>query len=323
MTRNPQVPVEQRVQHFSAKHIPPRMRLDLWMSILSESVFPISEWRASNDFHFELGEAPLGCLTASRQRVSAHRSHRTRLDVERSQGRKFLLFVGETPWEIEHNGHDERLLAGDCVLVDSHLEHRIVCPVGFSGVILRLPVNWLHTWLPEAEPLVGRRIAGDSKWGRIISPIASQLTPELAVAPPLPHGVLVDQLGATLALVAGAEETRVDRDLLKQVRDCIWQRCSEPEFTAADVATMLHISPRDVHRVLAANQMTFASQLLDARVNVAQQMLASPSFTRLSAAEIGHQCGFLSPSHFARVLRKRTGLTALELKRPTYPTRPR
>ena len=286
------------------------------MSILSDSVFPISEWTGVDDFDFELREAPLGCLTASRQTVSAHRSHRTRRDVERSKDRKFLLFVGEDPWNIEHNGHHERILGGDCVLVDSHLEHKIICPEGFRGVILRLPVNWLQTWLPDADQLVGRRIACDSRWGKIISPIASQLTPELAVAPPLPHGVLVDQLGATLALVAGAgEELRTVPDLLRKVQDCIRQRCPEPQLTAADVAASIDISPKTLHRVLAASHLTFASQLLDARVHVAQQILASSSSARLSVAEIARLSGFLSPSYFSRVLRKRTGLNALEFHR--------
>jgi hypothetical protein len=34
-------------------------------------------------------------------------------------------------------------------------------------------------------------------------------------------------------------------DLLKKIRDCIRQRCSEPQLTVADVAASLKISPRD------------------------------------------------------------------------------
>lgn len=317
MDKNPQMPEKHNVHHFSASHLPPGGRLDQWMSILSDSVFPVSEWTGVRDFDFELREAPLGCLTASRQTVSAHRSHRTRRDVERSKDRKFLLFVGERPWDIEHNGHCEAMLGHDCVLVDSHLEHTIICPEGFRGVILRLPVNWLQTWLPNAEALVGRRIAGDSRWGKIFSPIARQLTPELAVAPPLPHSVLVDQLGATLALVAGGNEARSVLDLSEKVQDCIRQRCIEPQLTAADVAATVDISSRTLHRALAANGVTFASQLLDARVHVAHQILASPSSVRLTIAEIASLSGFLSPSYFSRVLRKRGGLNALDFHRPT------
>jgi AraC-like DNA-binding protein len=44
-------------------------------------------------------------------------------------------------------------------------------------------------------------------------------------------------------------------------------------------------------------------------------MLASPLFKRVTTAEIGRRAGFLSASHFARVIRNRTGLTPLQLRR--------
>jgi transcriptional regulator GlxA family with amidase domain len=69
-----------------------------------------------------------------------------------------------------------------------------------------------------------------------------------------------------------------------------------------------------LHRVLAANDLTFASQLIEARINVALQMLTSSSCTHLTTLEIACQAGFLSASHFARVVRKRTGRTPLELR---------
>jgi AraC-like DNA-binding protein len=64
--------------------------------------------------------------------------------------------------------------------------------------------------------------------------------------------------------------------------------------------------------------MTFASQLLDARTSVALNMLTSHSFDGLTIAEIGRQAGFLSTSYFARVMQKRTGHTALEVRRSTH-----
>jgi AraC-like DNA-binding protein len=140
------------------------------------------------------------------------------------------------------------------------------------------------------------------------------LTPELAATPPLPHGVLVDQLGATLALIAGEAAAAAIPDLLNRVRQCIRERCSEPQLTADDVATALDIPARDLHRVLAGANQTFASLLLDERVDVAVQMLTSRSFRQRSIREIAAEAGFLMVSHFARAVRKRTGQTPMELR---------
>jgi len=204
------------------------------------------------------------------------------------------------------------------VLVDSQGDLETMAPSGFDGVILKLPSGWLQTWLANPASIVGERIGADSKWGRVLAPIVRQFTPELAVAPPLPHGVLVDQLGAMLALIAGEAEQSAKPDLLRRIRDCICQRCSEPQLTAAGVAASLNIPPRMLHRVLAANGMTFASLLLDARISAARQILTSPSFMQLPTAEIARQAGFLSASYFARVVRERTGQTLQEWRHSTH-----
>jgi len=46
-------------------------------------------------------------------------------------------------------------------------------------------------------------------------------------------------------------------DLLKKIRDCIRQRCSEPQLTAADVAASLKISPR-IPRIRTILKSSFA-----------------------------------------------------------------
>jgi len=77
---------------------------------------------------------------------------------------------------------------------------------GLQANILKLPKHWVQSWLPDPNFLVGRAILRDSRWGQALSPMVRQPTPELVAAPPLPHGVLVDQLGAILPLIAGEPE---------------------------------------------------------------------------------------------------------------------
>ncbi len=127
---------------------------------------------------------------------------------------------------------------------------------GLQANILKLPKHWVQSWLPDPNFLVGRAILRDSRWGQALSPMVRQPTPELVAAPPLPHGVLVDQLGAILPLIAGEPEPAMP-DLLKKIRDCIRQRCSEPQLTAADVAASLKISPR-IPRIRTILKSSFA-----------------------------------------------------------------
>jgi AraC-like DNA-binding protein len=288
------------------------------MSILRQSLWPVSEWRDIQDFTVELEEASLGRLTTMTERISAHQSHRTRSDVEGSGDRCFLLFANRLPWAVAHNGHNEQFDRSDCVLVDSQGELETSAPAGFCGLILKLPVDWVESWLPNPDLLVGSRIARESRWGKVFLPIISHLTPEFASAPSVPHGVVVDQVGALLNLMAVESDAHETSRLLQKIRDRIRERCSEPQLTAADVAASLNLPSRTLHRVLAANKLTFAPMLIEARLSVALQMLTAPSAAHLTIPAIALKSGFLSDTHFMRAIRKRTGHTPQELRRLTH-----
>jgi AraC-like DNA-binding protein len=309
---------DQSIQHFSTGPVPAGMRFDYWMSVLRQSLWPVSEWKVVNDFSVELREAHFGCLTSMTETIGPSQAHRTRSDVERSGDRCFMLFANELPWKVDHNGHNESYGPGDSVLVDSQGELKTCAPSGFRGVILKLPVAWINTWLPSPELLVGQRIAADSRWGRVFAPIVRQLTPELVTAPPVPHGVIVDQFGAVLAMVAAGSESCALPKTLRKIQDCIRQRCSEPQLTVADVAASLDVPTRDLHRILAVNKMTFAGELLATRVALAVQMLTSPLCNRLTDDEIARRSGFLSVSQFTRAITVRTGGQPAQLRQSMH-----
>ena len=303
------------IRYWSTRAVSPAMRVDYWMSVLQTSLWPVTEWtQLPNGFGVDLQESPLGCLSSMLEHISAHVAHRSRRDVERSEEPSYHLFANFKPWSFEHRGRRGSLASGDLVLM-AEGEHTTYAPDGFNGVILKCPASWVLSWLPDPEVLVGRRIARESRWGRVLSPMVSQLTPALAAAPPLPQGVLVDQLGAMLTLVAGQTELDATTGLSGKILDSIRERCAEPELSAADLATTLNVSPRTVHRVLGAEQRTFASELLNARIGVALQLLSSRSTAQLTMAEIARRAGFMTAAHFARVIRRRTGHTPAEVRR--------
>ena len=134
-----------------------------------------------------------------------------------------------------------------------------------------------------------------------------QMTPEFSVRAPLPEQVMTDQLGALLALAAteilgsDSELAPAYRDLRARILDCIRQRCSEWELTAGDIAAVLNLSPRTLHRALASYGETFGRKLIDARFDVAVGMLESRLFDQVTTAEIGRRAGFPDASHFLRL----------------------
>jgi AraC-like DNA-binding protein len=284
--------------------------------VLSNSLWQVTGWTdVAPGFNVDVHEASLGCLSTIEETISPHRARRSAQDVERSQERNFHLFISDGPsWGFSHCGREEHMKRGDVVMM-AEGEHETMVDNGFHGLIIKCPESWMQTWLPDPGCLVGRSIAQDSRWGRVLSPLVSQLTPAFVANAPLPHAVIADQLGAVLTLVASDGEAQAASELQRRVRAAIRERCVDPMLTAQDVASALAIDNRALHRALAAEHTTFANELLAARVDMALPLLTSRASRRLSMAEVAAHAGFRDERHLARTVRRRTGYTPLQLRR--------
>jgi AraC-like DNA-binding protein len=158
----------------------------------------------------------------------------------------------------------------------------------------------------------------------VLTSYVAQLSPEFVVQAPVPQALLIDQLGALLALTASelsgtrAVSTPAERSVRDRVYDHIRQRCPDTTLQVADVASSINLSKRTVHRALAACGETFGAMLIEARVDLAARMLQSPLFDRLTTGEIGRRAGFSDASHFSKALRRCTGQTPLQLRRARH-----
>jgi AraC-like DNA-binding protein len=311
------------IKRWSTSDVPQQNRLDYFAAALSEAVNPLGVESADDPrtFHAELSHAELSTIDVVKTVGSPHVSIRGRSELARIKEHKFnLLMTLKTPWTAEHRG-ELHLMPRDIVIIDSQYPLKTTICSSFVAVSVSASEAWLRQWLPNPHLLVAQRIPGDSIWGLALSSYVSELTPDLAAAPPLPLSVIADQMGSLLALTANGLRDATfaygpaERSLRERIEDCLLQRCMESELTAADIAACVNISLRTLHRVFAAANETFGENLIKARARIALRMLTSPSFNRLTTAAIGRRAGFLSASHFARVMRGQTGRTPLHLRR--------
>jgi AraC family transcriptional activator of tynA and feaB len=162
----------------------------------------------------------------------------------------------------------------------------------WNDLNLQLSEQFVRKWVPRPAVLTVRNICRESQWGRLLASYVAQLAAEFVVHAPLPQAVLIDQLGALLALTASELSSRVvstpvERSVRDRVHDHITQRCPNTSLHGADLATSLSISTRTLHRALAACGETFGSMLIQARVDLAVPMLQSPLFHRVTTAGSG------------------------------------
>lgn len=214
-----------------------------------------------------------------------------------------------------------RIRPGEAVLLDSELARRLELSSDYDLMHVALPEKFLRQWLPSSIALLGTRIDPGSGWGAVLCAILRQLTPEFLAHAPLPGPLIADQLGALLALLAAeaasvmAAAPDAESDLRQRIRDFVEQGCAAPSLSAGDVARALGVSPRTLHRTLAATGESFGGLLMGARTRVSIRMLTGRTFRHLTTAEIGRRAGFRDASHFTRVFKRYAGTTPSSFRR--------
>ena len=310
------------IVRLSTHDVAPADRLNYASWILSSSLAPSALSTATpSEYEMEVTALDLPSIAIVRQSGSPQRSIRARPEIRRTAQRYcFLVLVLSGSWHVASTTR-RRFGSGELIFYDSRDPLDCDLPLDWSDLNVQLSEQFVRKWVPRPAVLSARDICHDSQWGRVLASYVAQLAPEFIVQAPLPQTVLVDQLGALLALTASelsgsrVVTTPVERSVRDRAHDHITQRCPETSLRAADVAHSLSMSTRTLHRALATCGETFGSMLIQARVDLAVRMLESPLFDRVTTAEIGRRAGFSDASHFVKVLRRHTGHTPLRVRR--------
>ena len=314
-----------RIVRLSTRDVAPAHRLSYGSSLLSSALTPSAlSTQTPLEYELELAALELPSVAIVAQHGSPQRAIRGRSEIRRTSQHCFnLVLVLSGSWQVTHLTRTA-FGPGDLIFYDSRYPLDCDLLLYWSDLNLQLSEQFVRKWVPNPAVLSGRRICRDSQWGRVLASYVAQLSPEFVAQAPLPQAVLIDQLGALLALTASelsasrAVSTPAERSVRDHAYDHIKQRCPDTSLRAADVARSLNISKRTLHRALAASGETFGAMLMQARVDLAVRMLQSPLFDRVTTAEIGRRAGFSDASHFVKVLRRHTGQTPRQMRRTSH-----
>jgi len=313
-----------QIVRLSTRDVAPADRLSYANWILGSALAPSAlSTGAPAEYELDVTALELPSIAIVVASGSPTRSIRGPSEIRRTSQRYFSLALVLSGSANFTSVTRNRFGPGDLIFYDSRYTQDCDLLPHWSTLVLQLSEQFVRKWVPNPLVLGAQRI-GDSQWGPVLASYVAQLSPEFVVEAPLPQGVLIDQLGALLALTASelsgrrAVSTPTERSVRDHAYDDIRQRCAETSLHAADVASSLNISKRSLHRALAACGDTFGAMLIQARVDLAVRMLQSPLFDRVTTAEIGRRAGFSDASHFVKVLRSRTGRTPLQMRRASH-----
>ncbi len=289
------------IERWTTASLPAAERFGYFADALSAAIIPMQVTCSSRDsFRSDMCALDLGAFTVVEQTGTAHASFRGPRDVARSGDRSYHLVLNRrSAWTITHCGR-VALDPGDAVLTDSRYPHSLELAADYDIVHLKLMPAWLERWVHDPQVLVGRVLAKDEQWTRALTAHLACLSPHALAHSPVPANVVIDQVGALLALTAGeaggTPPRRPDATLCARIHDCIVQRCAETGLKASDVADSLAIPVSLLHAVLLTFHSSFGDVLLATRVRIARRMLESPLFGRVALVEVAKRAGFANIS---------------------------
>lgn len=200
---------------------------------------------------------------------------------------------------------------GEFVLLDNTRFYQMDMDAYHEAVDLVMPRAWLDPWLPDPEPFLGRPFSARQGWGAPLGAMLDTMAEQLDGSA-LPRALIAEQVGSLLSLASGFDAPADDRrrnDLTGRILTLIEQRHDDPDLTLDAVADELGVSKRYIHALLARTGSSFVQTLNAVRLDAAARLLADPRGAALPVAEIACRSGFLDPGYFARLFRRRFGVS--------------
>ena len=221
------------------------------------------------------------------------------------------LAKGRTQWRL---GRRDLLVANPQSAFDLRREQRTRTTCAF------VPRTWLASWLPGLDledPVI---LSAEAGWGKVLSALLGELTPERVAALAGQAQLLDMQLGSLLALAFHERDPRRNlvleaSKLLLLAKSCIRRRFGECGLTAADVAAESGMSERTLRRVFALHDESFTETLSAERMAAAHRLVSDRNYLKLSIAGIARRVGFGDASHFIRKFKQTFGMTPLAMRR--------
>jgi AraC-like DNA-binding protein len=298
---------------WSSTGLPPVEALRLWKHRACEAINPMhievpDETRfAAHLQNQAIGPLRLVTLEASPQKV-VHSGGEQPRNVEASF--HLLHFQRSTaPISACVGSQSFSIDVGEFVLIDASQSYSLSMEDDHRALILLMPGSWLEWRLPDPYQLIGRPIAA-AKWGLPLASYMTAMADHLQEAP-LSRSAIADQLGALIGLAIGNQSMTASRHkgkLAHRAMRLIEERFGDAELAPGDIATELGVSKRYLHALLAEAGATFLAVLGQVRLQRSTELLMNPRYRHEQISEIAWRCGYMDPSYFARVFRRRYGV---------------
>ncbi len=291
-----------------------RQGLDAWNALVASTFDNLVVDADREAFEGHIAIRNLGGMDLSRVASSAAVVRRGRSAPARRP--YFKLHVQDVGQSLNlQDGHEAVLLQGDLMLCDPARPYTIRFDDPNRMLVLRIPAERLAQRLPDPEAICGRRLAGDTLAGALLTSFIRTLWMSEAQTEE-PMGEAVQEAALSLLAAAAQESQGVGRAAREceagpgaraRIKRFIDENLCDPDLSVGRVAGALGVSPRYVQMVFASMATTPLAYIRRKRLDRAARVLREQGGAR-NITELSFSLGFNDLSHFSRAFKAQYGV---------------
>lgn len=301
------------MESFSTAEIMRGSRALAWNEIYSARLAMTEYVPQSLDFQAGLKLGGLGQLGLARL-VSGPCTIR-RAD-EHIGGARLYSFIVQMSGrgQLVQGGNEAVLRRGDVTLCDNGVPHCYSLDGAGEMLLVRVPEEVIHEYLPFPEALCGRRLPAKHGLGAIATGLACGLWRDVerglvsAHAESVAHQLL-DIFTTSYSLAYGEEMGGPYQDaaLYAKAVAFIEEVICDPKLTAQSIATRLGIPTSVLLAMFVRRNDSFGSFVSRRRLARAARQLRNPRWRGSTVSEVAHSVGYNSVPLFTRCFHARFG----------------
>lgn len=308
-------------QLFSTELFPVSDRVDAWQWNAQQVCGNCRIQLPRASFHGSIEIRQIGALKLTRFSSSPLSFWKCPVDSVSDENRSCIVITQiRGSRRYIQNGAEVSLNPGDSTVIDSGRPWSSSCETECVRLYLRVPRWMMEDRLRTREIPIGRRISGVSahgsalsRWSQWLYDRRSRLTHD--------DSSVLDSYFETLAACVGQghRTTQHGPDLQARILHYVDSHLADPGLTPSEVASVMGISPRHLHRVFSATGSSLGEYVRLRRLERCREDLMNPHLANRSITEIAFFWGFSDAAHFSHAFHRHYGIAPRALREPKQP----
>ncbi|WP_438281332.1 helix-turn-helix domain-containing protein [Pseudomonas alabamensis] len=290
-----------------------KQRFDYWHDVVCATYGVAASRRlTTEEFEGSLDVTSLGGAVLSR--IQSHPIEYTRGRTDDASGHYFVSLSLRTDAYLSQCGRVAHQRAGDIAIYDSARPYTCTFPSGDDQIVLAVPRGLLEEHFPNSERFLGRTLAGASPLGGLAKSMLIELwnASELTVSTGTRlSSAFIDVISTAYeaAFTSLTPEQQSSRSAcqLQSAKQYMLDHLDRSDLTIGEICASIHVSPRTLNRLFAAEKTTAIRWLWQERLSACRKGLSGGKFRHVSEAALS--VGFTNFSHFSRAFKQAYGIS--------------